>query len=183
VALAASLAAVLLPAASPLLSLDAESAFAAGCRGSGKGPHKITTERAARAVTCLINERRRHHGRSRLRARGSLVQAAERHSARMQERSCYSHKCPGEAGLEGRVTSTGYLPCGCAWGLGENIAWGRRSRGSPSRIVRSWMHPGYHRETLLDGSFRHVGVGVVWGSASDPGARVGIFTADFGYKR
>ena len=35
---------------------------------------------------------------------------------------------------------------------------------------------------ILDGRLRNIGVGLVWGSPSNPGARAATYTADFGFK-
>jgi len=46
------------------------------------------------------------------------------------------------------------------------------------------MHnPAHRRNNILSRNFRHVGVGVAWGSPSAGGPRAGIYTADVGYKR
>ena len=112
-----------------------------------------------------------------------LDKAAGRHSRRMKRRGCFSHECPGEKDLAGRVSSTGYLRCNCSWGIGENIAWGSDSRGTPVEIVQGWMDSSGHRRNILDGEFRHIGVGVAWGSPSNRRADAGIYTAVFGYRR
>jgi hypothetical protein len=44
------------------------------------------------------------------------------------------------------------------------------------------MHSAPHRHVLLDGQLKNVGIGLVWGSPSNPGARAATYTADFGYK-
>ena len=35
---------------------------------------------------------------------------------------------------------------------------------------------------LLDGQLKNVGIGLIWGSPANPGARAATYTADFGYK-
>ena len=40
-----------------------------------------------------------------------------------------------------------------------------------------------HRSNILNGSYRDVGVGVVWGSPNKRGASAGTYTLDFGYRR
>ena len=44
------------------------------------------------------------------------------------------------------------------------------------------MHSPAHRHVLLDRQLRNVGIGLVWGSPSNPGAKAATYTADFGYK-
>ena len=82
----------------------------------------------------------------------------------------------------GRISATSYLPCNCSWRVGETLAWAAKGRGTPSAIVRAWMHSPAHRHVLLDGQLKNVGIGLIWGSPSNPGARAATYTADFGYK-
>lgn len=158
------------------------SSAAAACPGVNKAPRQISAKHAASAVTCLVNKKRRKHGKGKLRRDGKLFRAALRHSERMQRSNCFDHVCPGEADLAGRIARSDYLPCGCRWGAAENIAWGWGRRGTPRRIVKGWMKSAPHRATVL-GSYEHIGVGVRWGSSRRRGARVGTYTLDVGFKR
>lgn len=164
-----------------LPGLSAETA-AANCKGSDKGPRKISRSRASRATVCLVNKKRRARGLHRLRASGPLKKAAKRHSRRMQRKRCYAHQCPGEPALSGRFAATSYLPCNCRWGAAENIAWGRTHRGSPRRVVKAWMRSSGHRAVLLSRSLEHVGVGVRWGSPYKRRARAATYTLDAGFR-
>lgn len=112
---------------------SAESASAAGCPGSDKGPRKISSKTAAKLVVCLVNQKRAKHGKSKLNYSADLAAAARSHSKQMQKSNCFDHVCPGEAALTGRYQRANYLPCSCSWGVAENIAWGPRSKGSPAR--------------------------------------------------
>jgi uncharacterized protein YkwD len=40
-----------------------------------------------------------------------------------------------------------------------------------------------HKKVMLDGSFKHIGIGAVWGSPAGSGGKAGTYTATFGYKR
>jgi uncharacterized protein YkwD len=158
------------------------SAAAPACPGANKGPREISTRTAARAVACLVNQRRKRHGKRRLRFEGKLNRAARGHSRRMQKTNCFNHVCPGEAALVGRLKRVDYLPCRCRWGAAENIAWGPGRKGTPCRTVKKWMKSSGHRAKIL-GSFQHIGVGVRWGSPRRHRAKAATYTLDFGYKR
>ena len=54
----------------------------------------------------------------------------------------------------------GYASGTSGWRLGENLAWGKRDRGSAREVLKAWLDSPPHRETLLDGSFEHIGVGL-----------------------
>ncbi|MGH2961727.1 MAG: CAP domain-containing protein [Solirubrobacterales bacterium] len=174
---ATALAAVLALSAPPVAGLEGVAAHAATCRYADGKAGEITRRQARDAIVCLINGRRDARGKRRLDAHHALHKAAGRHSRRMERSGCRSHRCPGERDLAGRVSATSYLPCSCSWGVGENIAWGSGERGTPRRIVKGWMGSAGHRANLLDGDFRHFGVGVA--SNGDDA----IYTAVFGYRR
>lgn len=182
---AAALAAAFLASAAggPLPLSGPAVAAAAACPGSDSGPRRISSERAAELVVCLVNKRRSRHGLSQLQTRETLSDAARAHSEHMQRTECFDHACPGEAALSGRYAQSDYLPCGCTWGAAENIAWGPRRKGSPRSIVDAWMGSSPHRSNILNGAYRDVGVGVLWGSPDKRGARAGTYTLDFGYRR
>lgn len=137
---------------------------------------------AAKAVRCLIDKERTKRGLSPLSAQHNLTKAAKNHSSLMVSSSCFEHQCGGEADLVGRVTSADYLPCTCAWTVGENIAWGRRDDSSPAAIVDAWMHSPPHRELILTAGISDVGVGVAVGAPGNAKAKAGTYTADFGTK-
>ncbi|MCB0874831.1 MAG: CAP domain-containing protein [Solirubrobacterales bacterium] len=166
------------------LALAPSHAGAAQCKGGDAGPAKLSDKRAAKAVVCLLNkERRKHHLRP-LRQQSAQAKAARKHNRRMIRSRCFSHQCPGEKDLVGRLTATRYLPCNCSWGVAENIAYGSGGSGTPRRIVDAWMRSPGHRANILNGAYEHVGVGVGSGTpAAGRGRDTATFTADFGYKR
>jgi uncharacterized protein YkwD len=162
--------------------IDVATAKAAKCASAKRGPRHVSQRRARQAVTCEINRKRKSHGLHRVRARSALRKAGKRHSKYMKRHGCFAHQCPGESDLVGRIHATSYLPCNCSWRVGETLAWGDKGRGTPRAIVRAWMHSPAHRHVLLDSGLKNVGIGLVWGSPSNPNARAATYTADFGYK-
>jgi uncharacterized protein YkwD len=159
-----------------------ESAQARACKHKNGEPGEIGTREAERAVVCLINRKRANHGERKLEANGDLGQAAGKHSRYMKRHGCFSHECPRERDLEARLRRAGYLKGAGSYGFGENIAWGGGGLGTPRSIVESWMRSSGHRANILDRDFEHIGIGVVWGSPSNPRADAGLYTADFGYR-
>jgi uncharacterized protein YkwD len=182
-ATAAVFAITLALSAPPVGGLSIQAARADACAYAHSHPRNITRRQARNAIVCLINNRRAARGKGALASQSGLRKAAGRHSRRMKRSNCFAHRCSGEKDLAGRVSATSYLPCNCSWGVGENIAWGKRARGMPVSVVRGWMHSPSHRKIMLDGSYEHVGVGLTWGTPSSSRAKGGVFTADFGYKR
>jgi uncharacterized protein YkwD len=184
--LAAGLAAVALLAPHLLSQIgpDAASAKKRGpCSNAHTDPKNLNRGEATRAVQCLINKKRHHHGKGNVSSDHQLTAAAQHHSNYMVGHGCFSHECPGETGMSARIKKSGYLGGAPAWGIGENIAAGKGWRGSPSNIVRAWMNSPSHRANILSRKFEHLGVGMAPGTPSNPGARGATYTVDFAYKR
>lgn len=153
----------------------------AACKDAHKSAYKITSKRARKATLCLFNNKRRAHGLKRLKEHRGPLKAAKKHTKQMLKRGCFDHQCPGEGDLVARVSSTSYLPCGCSWGLAENIAYGYGRKSTPKKIVKAWMSSSGHRANILNRSFEHAGIGVKPGSPSG-GGNAATYTATFGYR-
>ncbi len=163
--------------------LTPRASSAGRCANERVAATKLRKRQAATAVGCLLNEIRHSNGLHVLAVRSELRGAAKAHNRRMLDNSCFSHQCTGEPDLVHRVTTAGYLPCNCTWTVGENLAWGVRWRSSPAAIVDAWMHSPPHREMILRGDLRDVGVGVIAGRPGSSRAKRATYTADFGVKR
>ncbi len=165
-------------------SVSTPSASASACARYGDArPGDLSSDQAGRTILCLLNQERDRAGLRNLQPDRKLAKAAHRHNRRMDGTGCFDHACSGENELEKRLQDVGYLGGGLArWAYGENIAWGLESWGTPRAIVDAWMHSPPHRENILNGSFREVGVGFTEGTPEaghDPG---GIYTTDFGLR-
>jgi uncharacterized protein YkwD len=158
----------------------AASARASGCAYASASARAIGVAAARRAVECVVNARRRAHGRRPLSWSGRLGRAAERYSLDMVARRFFAHVSPDGATLVGRVRRTGYLRGARSWMLGEDIGWAEDPIATASSIVRSWMHSPPHRSVLLDRRFRHVGVGVAAGVPDPSAGRGATFVMDVG---
>jgi uncharacterized protein YkwD len=157
-------------------------AEAAKCKKASAPAYELAAKTARKATLCLVNRQRAGRNLPRLREHRAKRQAAERHTRAMIEKRCFAHQCPGEKSLLGRTQDTGYLPCKCSWGIGENIAWGSGRTSSPRRVVRAWMRSPGHRANILSRSFKHIGIGIRAGSPSGR-SRAATYTTTFGYKR
>lgn len=153
------------------------------CSNAGVSGARLKRRLAAKAVRCLINQERVHRGLRGLGPRESLRTAAKRHSRKMVSSGCFAHRCGGERELVGRVVASGYLPCGCTWTVGEDLAWGERDLGSPAAIVKAWMNSPPHRAIILLKSLADVDIGVVRGRPGNARANAATYTADFGVRR
>jgi len=93
----------------------------------------------------------------------------------------FSHYGPRGSTMLTRIARTGYLSRVASYRVAENIAAGAGpGHGSPSGIVRSWMHSPPHRRNILDSRLHDFGVGVARGDPFGSGARAATYTLDLG---
>jgi uncharacterized protein YkwD len=152
-----------------------------GCENAQVQPNQLTEDQALDAVMCLLNKRRAGAGMGSLDYNNKLEAASARHTKYMLKHSCFSHQCSGEASMTTRIKSTGYLNGARSWQVGENIAWGEGSLGTPSAIVQAWMNSPGHRANILSPSYDEIGVGVAGGRPNAAGHNnAATYTTDFG---
>lgn len=162
------------------LLLVAPAASAAGCDNHGALPNTISKQAYERAVICLTNKQRQKHHLKPVHNDSRLHEGAARHTREMLRRDCFDHECRNEKDLVGRLSAVGYIRSGTSWLVGENIAWGEREVGTPEAIVDAWMRSPAHRENILRGSFREIGVAVGWGRPGSSRDDAATVTQDFG---
>jgi uncharacterized protein YkwD len=161
----------------------AASAASACSQWGDVPPNELAPGQARKAIVCLINAEREKAGLRPLEPNKKLQRAAQRHTDEMDGTGCFDHECAGESALGHRLEVVHYLVGTLTrWAAGENIAWGHRNRGTPGAIVSTWMASSPHRATMLNRSFRDIGVGFAAGTPNDGGGAGGIYTADFGLR-
>jgi uncharacterized protein YkwD len=124
----------------------------------------------------LVNHARTSRGLHAVRIVSSLDRAAPLHSRDMIGHDYFSHSSRGGATLAARARSAGY-PSGSA--LGEVIAYGSSSRGTPASIFKSWMRSSSHRQVILTARWRDAGIGCARGTYRGYSGVV-MYTIDFG---
>jgi uncharacterized protein YkwD len=150
---------------------------AAGCANASALPGSVPASTARLAVLCLLNARRAAAGLPALRQSRSLRTAAGHFATSMVRRSFFGHVSPGGSTLRARVAQTSYLSRTRSWSLGENIAYGAGTLGTPAAIVSAWMGSPPHRANILT-RFRDVGIGIARGLPT--GGSGATFVTDFG---
>ena len=123
-------------------------------------------------VLVLLNTIRQQHGLTPFSANAQLRNAARFHSSDMLQKDYFDHDSPTQA-WDARVRSYLKAPI-----VGEDLAWGAGSSGTPEGIVSQWMHSPVHRAIILTAGLHRVGIGFATGTFSGtPGAVMA--TADF----
>ncbi len=108
----------------------------------------------------LINKVRADHGLSQLQIVQSLTDIARTRCSDMVSRGYFSHYTP-----EGTTFFNIMRNAGIGWAnAGENLGNATpASYGSPSAFINAWMNSASHRDNMLRGHYRLIGVGIVDG--------------------
>lgn len=123
-------------------------------------------------VLVLLNDIRQQHGLSTFTISTPLRNAARSHSADMLQKGYFEHNSPSEA-WDARIARFVKSPL-----IGENIAWGTGSYGTPEGIVSQWMHSPTHRAIILTAGLHRIGLALPIGTF-DGSAGAVMATADF----
>ena len=123
-------------------------------------------------VLGLLNQIREQHHLGALAASLTLRAAARAHSADMLRIGYFGHDSPTET-FEVRLSHYLASPL-----IGETIARGAGSSGTPAGLVTQWMHSASHRAVILTPGLHRVGIGAVIGTF-DGSRGVVMATADF----
>src|SRR5687767_4075734 len=115
------------------------------------GARRRSGARARRvAVGCLVNRARTSAGLRGFAWSRSLGRAAARHARDMARRGYFAHQRSGGPSLGRRVRAAGFHGSN----IGEAIAYGCGSFGTPVSVVRQWLASPPHRAILLSGRSR-----------------------------
>jgi uncharacterized protein YkwD len=134
------------------------------------------------AVLCLLNGQRANAGLPPVAVDAGLAASSVGHSESMKDNSYFQHDSPDGSTFADRIAQTGFLRGAQRWLIGENIAWGSLTLGTPQALMTAWMNSPEHRDNILEPAYTEIGVGTVWGAPSNPlMPAAAIVTTDFGY--
>jgi uncharacterized protein YkwD len=134
------------------------------------------------AILCLHNQIRAENDLPALRDNKRLRKAALGHSKDMVKDGFFEHTTPEGVTMVDRILKAKYVGEDEGWVLGENLAWGTGSLGTPRGAVDAWMDSPGHRANVLKKAYREMGVGVVVGVPVSDAAGA-TYTVDFGARR
>jgi uncharacterized protein YkwD len=134
------------------------------------------------AAVCLVNRERTSRGLRALSLNGRLSAAAQNHTDDMLRRRYFAHESRSGRTTVDRIRGAGYLSGARSWMIGENLAWGSGSKGTPRQIVVAWMNSPGHRRNILTGRFREIGIGVDSGAPTGSFSSAATYTTTFGQR-
>ncbi len=138
----------------------------------------ITPTKAERTVIKLVNKERAKQGLAAVRFNAALTRAARAHAREMARRQVLTHRSANGATIAGRAVANGYKRSRYRyWTVGENVASARSGTpfATPAGAVCLWSRASTHRQIMLRGVYRNIGVGV---ATAANGTR--YFTIDLG---
>ena len=139
-------------------------------------------DRSASEATMLrlINHTRTSRGLRAVKVHTALDKAALSHSRDMIAHDYFAHSSYAGASVARRARGAGYSASGWShWEVGEVIAWGKSSRGTPEAVFKAWMRSSEHRRIILIKRWRDVGLGACRGTFRGLSGVV-MYTVDFG---
>jgi uncharacterized protein YkwD len=152
VALVAALAAGVPPAGA------ATRVHARPCTGASVRPSATDIREIDAATLCLLNRLRLSHHVAPLRANAELARVASSQVTSMVRWDYFADVRPtGQTPLS-LVAATRYPRRAAQILVGQNLAWGAGSYATPAHILAAWMASPPHREIMLSGGYRDVGV-------------------------
>jgi uncharacterized protein YkwD len=152
----------------------------AACPNPDVAPAAASLGVVAEATLCLLNGERADHGLAPLAANAKLGQAASAFAADLVAGSYFSHTGRDGSDVLDRIRRVGYVREDRPWRIGENLAWGTGALATPSAIVQAWMNSTGHRENILNGAYREIGLGVVVGNPSRTDGAGATYVTEFG---
>ena len=187
---ACTLRPVLIPTALAALALALPgSAAAAGaarpCHDAYLRPIGSNLAAVDTATACLIDRERGAANLPALRANRSLHRVAAAQSSEMVLGDYFGDDSrSGQTPLQ-RIAATRYLRHAAGVETAQNIGWGVGRDATPAEMVAAWMASPEHRQIILTGAFRDVGVGVAPAvpAALAEGRRGATYTVDFGTRQ
>jgi uncharacterized protein YkwD len=158
---------------------DPYAALLAPSGTCGPADEQLGLDRQTAQLTmlCLTNYARSQSGLSPLSLNGTLTAAG---NAKLEaDIGCgvFSHEPCGEP--FDTVFSV-YTHGASAFQIGENIAWGTGTFGTPRSIMSAWLHSTGHRENILTADFKELGVGYLANQAFQGYAGAVLWSQQFG---
>jgi uncharacterized protein YkwD len=138
-----------------------------------------------RGVLTDVNRVRNEHGLAPLRLSAQLTAAARQHSASMVAKGYFGHDSADGSTFFQRIRHY-YAPGRSSyWSVGENLLWSSPDVDA-GHALQMWLASPPHRENLLSGSWRQVGISAIHVDSAPGtygGHAVTVITADFGVRR
>ncbi len=130
------------------------------CAYANLRPTAADTALIDAATLCLIDQLRAAYRLQPLRANHELQSVAGEQATGMVREDYFGDDSPTGQTPARLIQALPYGAHAASLETAQNLGWGTRSAATPAGIVTAWMLSPPHREVILTGAFRDVGVGV-----------------------
>jgi uncharacterized protein YkwD len=134
---------------------------------------------ALQAMTCLTNYARRKSGLVPLHRSSALNDAGRAKLAADLSCAEFSHT---PCGRPFTAVFGSYVAGATSYAVGENIAWGTGSYGTPRQAMNGWLHSTGHRENILRADYRELGIGYLPNQTFQSHAGATLWAQEFGVR-
>jgi uncharacterized protein YkwD len=151
------------------------------CAYANLQPTSADTAIVDAATLCLIDRLRSAYHLRPLRSNHELQAVAGSQVSCMVSHDYFGDNSPSGQTPGTLIAAIPYGAHAASLSTAQNLGWGTLSAATPAGIVAAWMHSPPHREVILTGEFREVGVGVspAVPSILGHGARGGTYAVEF----
>jgi uncharacterized protein YkwD len=139
----------------------------------------LDTATAQAAMQCLTNYARAQQGLAPLQLDATLNAAGQ---AKLKSNiSCaeFSHT---PCGQPFDVVFASYVQGATSYQIGENIAWGTGSYGTPRQAMSGWVHSADHRANILTAAYVELGIGYLPGQTFQGYDGATLWSQEFGMR-
>jgi uncharacterized protein YkwD len=139
----------------------------------------IDAATAQLAMQCLTNYARAQQGLAPLQLNATLNAAGQ--TKLKSNISCaeFSHT---PCGQPFDTVFSSYVQGATSYQIGENIAWGTGSYGTPRQTMNGWVHSAGHRENILTAAYAELGVGYLPGQTFQGYDGATLWSQEFGLR-
>jgi uncharacterized protein YkwD len=139
----------------------------------------IDAATAQLAMQCLTNYARAQEGLAPLQLNATLNAAGQ--AKLKSDISCaeFSHT---PCGQPFDTVFSSYVQGATSYQIGENIAWGTGSYGTPRQAMNGWVHSAGHRENILTAAYAELGIGYLPGQTFQGYDGATLWSQEFGLR-
>jgi uncharacterized protein YkwD len=150
-----------------------------GTCGAAADQLNLDPASAQQAMLCLTNYARAQEGLAPLHLSSTLDAAGQAKLA--ADLSCgeFTHTPCGQP-FDNVFAS--YLEGAAGYEIGENIAWGTGSYGTPRSTMDGWLHSEGHRENILTAAYVDLGIGYVPNQTFQGYSGATLWSQEFGMR-
>jgi uncharacterized protein YkwD len=130
------------------------------CTYANLRPTPTNTARVDASTLCLLNQLRAADRLLPLRANRELQSVAGEQATAMVRDDYFGDDSPSGQTPGTLIAALPYGAHAASLTTAQNLGWGTRAAATPAGIVTAWMQSPPHREVILTGAYREVGVGV-----------------------